>query len=175
MALLWSNPSKSVSISADGRHPEESSSGPGLSNQRVAAVFEYSTVPSLSPHLSVAPASCPGRARCCGLCYQPSAVAGAHPQRWAMTETAGPQGGPPPSAGRGPWSEAFRERRWRGRWRLIRLSAKDTHWSQVELKSKHSMGHFVLQSPNHCNESDCGETEMKAAQRGRVLAIQELP
>lgn len=25
-----------------------------------------------------------------------------------MTETAGPQGGPPPLAGRGLWSEAFR-------------------------------------------------------------------
>lgn len=28
-----------------------------------------------------------------------------------MTETAGPQGGPPPSAGRGPWSEAFKRER----------------------------------------------------------------
>lgn len=65
--------------------------------------------PLLSPHLSVAPTSCPGRARYCGLCYQPSAVVEAHPQRWAMTETAGPQGGPPPAAGRGPWSEALKE------------------------------------------------------------------
>lgn len=28
-----------------------------------------------------------------------------------MTETAGPQGGPPPAAGRGPWSEAFKAER----------------------------------------------------------------
>lgn len=28
-----------------------------------------------------------------------------------MTETAGPQGGPPPSAGRGPWSEALEGRK----------------------------------------------------------------
>lgn len=67
-----------------------------LSNERADAVFECCTVPSLSPHLSVAPTGCPGGGRYWGLCYQPSAGAGAHPLRWAMTETAGPQGGPPP-------------------------------------------------------------------------------
>lgn len=55
--------------------------GPDLSNQRNDPFFECRTVPSLSPHLSVAPTSCPGRARYCGLGHQPSAVVGAHPQR----------------------------------------------------------------------------------------------
>lgn len=56
------------------------------------------------PHLSAAQVSCPGKTRYRGLLgYQPSAVDGAHQQRLAMTETAGPQGGPPPSAGRGLW------------------------------------------------------------------------
>lgn len=33
------------------------------------------------PHLSAAPASCPGKARWCGPGYQPSAVDGARQQR----------------------------------------------------------------------------------------------
>lgn len=92
-----------------------------------------------------------------------------------MTETAGPQGGPPPSVGRGPWSEAFEGERGGGkggevllvvvvvRWGgLTRLSAQ-THIDQKwNLNLKHLKEHFVLQSQNKRNESECWE--MKAAQ-----------
>lgn len=91
-----------------------------------------------------------------------------------MTGTAGPQGGPPPSAGRGPWSEAFKREGGRGRLEgggVNTAVSSDTHRPQVEFKSKHLIEQFVLQSQNHCNESDYGQTEMKAAQQSRVLAM----
>lgn len=82
-----------------------------------------------------------------------------------MTETAGPQGGPPPSAGRGPWSEAFKRRRGWGevlKRGVNTAVGSDTHRRQVEFESKHLIEHFVRQSQNHCNDSECEETEMKA-------------
>lgn len=104
-----------------------------------------------SPHLSVAPASCLERTRYCGPGYQPSAAVGAHPQRWAMTETAGPQGGPPPSAGRGLWSEAFKgEMRGgagvgggRQNWAGVNTAvSSDTRKPAVKFKCKHLKREF---------------------------------
>ena len=92
-----------------------------------------------------------------------------------MTETAGPQGGPPPSAGRGPWSEAFEGERGGGGGGggegVNTAVSSDTRRAEAEFKSEHLIEHFVLQSQTRCNESECGETEMKAARRSLVLAV----
>lgn len=70
-----------------------------------------------------------------------------------MTETAGPQGGPPPSAGRGPWSEAFEGERGGGKggrfywwwWfdgGVNTAVSSDTRRPKVEFKSKTLDGTF---------------------------------
>lgn len=175
----WSFEGVLYNFCKENNQPEESSS-PDLSNQRVLSDFECCTVPSLSPYLSVAPASCPGRAHCCGLCYQPSAAAGAHPQRWAMTETAGPQGGPPPSVGRGPWSEAFRRGGKRGRFAgLTRLSAQ-THTDHKWNLNLNTRCNILSFRQNLYNESECGvHVGMKAARWVRInhwgFTIRRLP
>lgn len=88
-----------------------------------------------------------------------------------MTETAGPRGGPPPSAGRGPWSEALVGRKRMGEVRrgecvggVNTAVSSDTRRTEVEFKCKHLMEHFVPQSQHGCDECECLETEMKAAQ-----------
>lgn len=91
-----------------------------------------------------------------------------------MTETAGPQGGPPPSAGRGPWSEALEGRKRMGEVRggecvgggggVNTAVSSDTRRPEVEFKCKHLMEHFVPQSQHGCGECECLEAEMKAAQ-----------
>lgn len=68
-----------------------------------------------------------------------------------MTETAGPQGGPPPSAGRGLWSEALEgEMRGgagggRGRQNLAGVNtavSSDTRKPAVKFKCKHLKREF---------------------------------
>lgn len=70
-----------------------------------------------------------------------------------MTETAGPRGGPPPSAGRGLWSEAFREemrgkggRGGVGGVNTAVISDTHTHTSEIEFKSKQRMRDRVWKS-----------------------------
>lgn len=68
-----------------------------------------------------------------------------------MTETAGPQGGPPPSAGRGPWSEAFEGERGgeggsggkEGGGVNTAVSSSDTRRPEVEFKCKHLMENIL--------------------------------
>lgn len=99
-----------------------------------------------------------------------------------MTETAGPQGGPPPSAGRGPWSEAFKGETgggWGGGVGLVGVNtafSSDTRTPEGEFKSKHLIEHLFLQSQNHCNEAEGGETDESCPVKLCIShAMQDLP
>lgn len=54
--------------------------------------------------------------------------------------------------------------------------SSDTRRPEVEFKSKHLIEHFVLQSQNHCNEADCGETDESCSVKLCIShAVQDLP